>query len=119
MRYPRTLATLTVVPLTFLAACGGGGGNSDSDQITKIIKDGGKDPTTICDHLDANLVKQLGGAAGCKKAAKAADNGDKKVDVKDVTVKGDTATAKIKGASGDQTISFVKKAGNWVVTETK
>lgn len=118
MRHSRTLATLAVVPLTFLAACGGGG-SSDKDKITKIIKDGGKDPATICDHLDPTLVKQLGGLAGCKKAAKAADNGDKSVDIKSVDVKGDAATAKIKGASGDQTISFIKKSGDWVVTQTK
>jgi hypothetical protein len=118
MRHSRTLATLAVVPLTFLAACGGGG-SSDKDQITKIIKDGGKDPATICDHLDPTLVKQLGGPAGCKKAAKSADNGDKNVDIKSVDVKGDAATAKIKGASGDQTISFTKKSGDWVVTQTK
>lgn len=112
----RSLTPLLAVPLLTLAACGGGGGSSDSDQITAIVKDGAKDPVTICDHLDAAVLKQFGGAASCKKAAQAARKTTTAVTVKSVTVKGDTATAQIQNASGPQTLSFSKQDGKWVLS---
>ncbi|MCW3041785.1 MAG: hypothetical protein JWM31_3690 [Solirubrobacterales bacterium] len=117
MTYSRTIAALLSVPVLGLAACGSsGGGNSDKDKIESIVKDGAKDPTTVCDHLEATVLKQLGGPAGCKKQAKTADDGDKKADIDSIDIKGDKATAKITTSKGKQTISFIKKNGDWLVT---
>jgi hypothetical protein len=116
MTLPRTLAGLLVLPPLALAACGGG--SSDKDDITKIIKDGGKDPATICDHLAPPLLKQFGSVAACRTAAKAGDDGKDAVTVKSLAIAGDKATAKIDGAQGAQTITFAKQDGHWVVTQT-
>src|SRR3712207_2763700 len=70
MRHRRT-AVLLAVPTLALAACGGG----DKSEIEGIVKDGAKDPSTICEHLTKDLIKQVGGTEEkCKKVAKAADD---------------------------------------------
>ncbi len=42
------LAMLLVVPALALGASGGG--DSDKDKITKLVKNTANDPATICDH---------------------------------------------------------------------
>ncbi len=108
--------SLLAVPILALSACGGG--KSDKDKITDIIKQGGKDPSTICKHLEAKTLKALGGEDGCKKAAQDPSAKDQNVKVNSVTVNGDKATAKVKGNQGDQSINFVKEGGDWKVTGT-
>ncbi len=106
--------SLLAIPVLALSACGGG--SSDKDKITNIIKDGGKDPSTVCGHLQEKTLKALGGKAGCEKASKDPSAKDPNVKINSVKVDGDKATAKIKGNQGDQTIQFVKEGGDWKVT---
>ncbi len=108
--------SLFAVPVLALAACGGG--KSDKDKITDIIKQGGKDPSTICKHIEAKTLKALGGKDGCTKASKTPGAKDENIKVNSVDVKGDKATAKVKGNQGDQAIKFVKEGGDWKVTGT-
>jgi hypothetical protein len=110
--------SLLAVPAVTLAACGGGDGDSDKDKLTKIINDGGTNPASICDHLDTALLKQIGGADGCKKAA-ASEKKDDTTKIDSLNVDGDKATAKVTDKSGATTISFVKQDGDWKVTATQ
>lgn len=105
------LAAIAVV----LAGCGGA--TSDKDKITKIVKDGAKDPATICDHVTPEVLKALGGKPACVKAAGARRvSADTTLKVASVSVKGDKATATVVGKRGRQTLQFVKDHGEWNVT---
>lgn len=117
MRSPRLLAGLVTVPLLTLAACGDSG-SSDEDTITKIIKDGGANPATVCDNLDPTLLKQLGGKAACLTAAKG-EKGDDSTKVDSLKVDGETATAKVTDKDGPTTIKFKKIDGDWKVTASQ
>jgi hypothetical protein len=106
---------LLVVPAMALAACGGG--SSDKDKITDIIKDGGKDPASLCDHLTADLVKGFGSVEKCQAAAKADKSGkDPDVKVDSIDIKDKKATAKITGNQGGDTLTFVKEDGDWKIS---
>lgn len=116
MRHPRLLAAVTVSMLT-IAACGGGG-DSDKDTLTDIINEGGKNPASVCDHLDAPVLKALGGEAGCKKAA-AAEPADDTTKINSLKIDGDKATAQVTDKDGKNTINFVKKDGDWKVVASQ
>jgi hypothetical protein len=118
MTHSRRLLSLLAVPALTLAACGGGGGDSDKDKLTSIINDGGKNPSTICDHLEASLLKQLGGKDGCVKASKS-EKGDDKTKIDSLDVTGDTAVAKVHDDNGKTTINFKKVDGDWKVTASQ
>jgi len=106
------LALLLVTPALALSACGG---SSDSDKISDIIKNGDKDPTTICDNASAKLKALLGGDK-CKDAARAYSNKSHVVGDIKVTVNGDKATATFKTSDGKtQHPSFIKEDGDWKV----
>ena len=119
MTIPRrhALPALLALPLA-LSACGG---KSDKDKITSIVKDGGKDPVTVCDHASKAFLAQVGGdKAACVKAAKADPSGkDPNVKIDSIKISGDSATAAITGNQGHQTISFVKESGDWKVAGVK
>jgi hypothetical protein len=123
MPRPRRSLALLVVPALTLAACGGGsddggGGNSDKDTLTTIIDEGSSNPASVCDHLDAALLKQIGGAAGCKKAAASEPKGGSTT-IDSLKVDGDKATAKVTGRNGATTITFAKQDGEWKVTASQ
>ncbi len=115
MPAPRRLLYLLAVPAVTLAACGG---SSDEDKVTKIIKDVNSDPASVCDHLDDAALKQLGGKAGCVKAAKSAPR-DASTKVDDVSVDGDTATVKITDKTGASSVTLKKVDGDWKVTTSQ
>lgn len=106
--------TLLALPVAFLTACGGGGG--DEDTIRDIVNEGSNDPTSICENLTKDGLEQIGGEEACKKLAEAEDNTDPDVKINSVEVDGDKATAKVTGKDGDQTINFVKEDGEWRVS---
>lgn len=116
MPHNRRFLSLLAVPAITLAACGSSG-KSDKDTLTDIITKGGSNPVSVCDHLDAALLKQIGGAEGCKKAAANEPKGDK-TKINSLNITGDTATAKVTDKKGSTTINFVKKDGDWKVTAT-
>ncbi len=117
MSHSRGLLCLLTVPALTLAACGGGG-DSDKDKLTSIIKEGGKNPATICDHLEASLLKQLGGKDGCVKASKA-EKGDDSTEIDSLKVTGDTAVAAVHDKKGKTTINFKKVDGDWKVAASQ
>jgi hypothetical protein len=110
MRATRWATALLTVPVLALTACGG---SSDKDKISDFIKDVGKNPTVLCDHLAKDALAQIGGVDKCKQAAKAPDAADPNVKVDSVDVSGDKATAKITGNQGAQTLTLVKEDGDW------
>lgn len=113
----RKLYAALAVPALTLAACGSSG-DSDKDKITSIVKDVGKDPSAICDHMAPALLKQLGGTAKCKTAAKADPTGpDSTTKVDSVKVTGDTAVANVTDKSGKTAVKFIKDGGDWKVTQ--
>lgn len=111
----RTLALLLATPALALAACGGGG---DADKIKDIVKQGDKDPASICDHASKKLLQLLAGGdvAKCKETARGyADDANVEGDIT-VKIDGDTATATFKTSDGKtQSPKFVKEDGEWKV----
>ena len=110
--HPLPLPILAVV--VGLAACGGG--SNDKDEISKIVREGGKNPASICDHLEAKTLEKLGGRSKCLELAKGADTIDANVKIDKVSVDGDKATVNVTGKDGKSTIKFVKQDGDWKVT---
>lgn len=118
LRAMKLAPMMLVVPALALAACGGG--SSDEDQMTDIIIKGGKDPVTICDHISADLLKAFGSVEKCQTAAKEDTEGkDPDVKVDSIAIKDDTATAKITGNQGAQTVKFVKEDGDWKIAASE
>jgi hypothetical protein len=119
MRKSMPLLGATALSSLALAACGGG--NSDSDKITKVVKDVGKDPSTLCTKYgSAAVIQGIGGKDACLKAAKSATSTDPGVKVANVKVKGNTATADVTNEAGPNKgrtdkVNFVKEGGNWKV----
>lgn len=129
----RPLSVLVLAALALLlASCGGGDGKSDADQIrqtvsvyTKAIY--GKNPTKLCDVLvtrkivkasDDEREKELD---GCRKRIKGQDFSrapkPQKVEVNDIKVDGDKATAQIAAGTGKQRqktrVSFRRIDDSW------
>jgi hypothetical protein len=109
----RKLYAALAVPALTLAACGGGGGNSDKDDITQIIKDGGKTPASLCEHMTDRLLKQIGGADACTAASKSDGTPDANIKVDSLKIDGDKATATITDKTGKNTAKFVKTGDEW------
>lgn len=102
------------------AGCGGddGGGSSDEDQITEVLEAVAADPTTICDHFSPAMVESLGGAEGCQDAAAAQDAQGGEVEINEITVDGETATADVTQQDGDSTVTLSKVDGDWKIDES-
>ena len=113
----RTLLLLLTTPMLALSACGG----SDEDDIKDIINEVSKDSSTICQNASKNLLKQLGGEKDCEELARAYPD-ETTTEIKgdiDVTVDGDTATAKFTdNENKPQTVKFVKEDGEWKADST-
>lgn len=114
----RKLYAALAVPALTLAACGSSGGGSDKDKITSIVNGVAKDPSSLCQHMAPALLKQIGGDAKCKAAAKADPTGpDKSTKVESIKITGDTAVANVKDKSGKTAVKFVKVGGDWKLTQ--
>ncbi len=118
-----------------LAACGAQPSSSSkfsgdekqvADVVEKLQSDGeSRDAKGICqDVLAGSLVKQIEQAgSSCEveidKAIRDADDYD--LEVQDVTVSGNTATAKVKGKVGDadqvREFKFVREKAGWRATD--
>lgn len=105
--------------LPALAFAGCGGGNSDEDQIRGIINDVADNPAAVCDHMGSDLEKQLEQAGGCDKLAEeSGEEGGGKVEITQVDVDGESATADITTDDGDETVEFAKEDGDWTIVLT-
>jgi hypothetical protein len=133
MRKTWLLAACAVALAAFgLAACGGDNGNSaDEDQITQAIVAAATsgDPSACTKYQTQKFVEQTSGGATGQAAVKSCEKGAAetvadKVDVSDIKVDGDnaTATAAVTGSIFDgQTldIALVKENGQWKLDEFK
>src|SRR3982751_6499537 len=104
-----SLASILVLPVLALSACGGG--SSEEDKVRDIVSESGKTPAKLCDHLAKAPLKAIGGKDKCLDAAKGQKGTDVKID--SVSIKGDTAT--VKGGANDKSdeIKLVKEDGDW------
>jgi hypothetical protein len=132
MRAPKVLLLLGMLALPFvLAACGDNGNSADEDQIIAVLTRSATsgDPAVCTQDQTLKFTEQTsGGAKGqaavksCEKDAK--DTAAEKVDVTDVKVDGDTATATAKATGSifdGQTIevALVKEGDQWKLDEFK
>jgi len=128
---------LLAVPLALAALAAGCASSSSSagdftgdekkvaDQVEQIQAAGESgDAAAICDDVLAQSLRDSIAVAGsnCEsevdKAIKDADDYD--LEVEDVTISGDTATAKVKGSVGDEDavrdFEFVREGKDWRAT---
>jgi hypothetical protein len=95
------------------------GTESDVAQVIDDLK-GSRDPEEICSRIFADeLAKSL--AAGSRDCvdevdAMVRDVGDTNLDVKDVTVTGDTARAQVSQAGQTATFELARGDGGWQIT---
>lgn len=118
MRGSRLLAAL-VVPALALGACGDG--TTDADAITKIVRDGARDPATICDHLSDALTRRMRGVDACRRQARRAargHGGPDRITIDRLQITGDTATVRLTGRDGRGAVALVKDHGSWKIDDT-
>lgn len=81
-----------------------------------------KDGAAACDLLDPRDLKaEFGGRKGCIKRVNAAisqDRGRPELSFDEVTIDGDTASAKASSKSGETSYEFVKVDGKWYIDIT-
>jgi hypothetical protein len=114
-------ALLCGLALLGLAACGGGG-DSDEDQVRQVIEDGLTNAApSNCDELVTdNFIKTtFGTVEACKQDAESGQQAES-VDIANVTIDGDKASAEAtaKGADGRTqtvTVQLLKEDGDWKV----
>jgi hypothetical protein len=116
------LALVALLAALGLVACGGGGGSSDEDQIRSVSDRAltGNDPASCDELLTAHFVQTFygGSTEQCKKNAEETSTNPDSVEVTNISVNGDKASADIKlvGGPGDgQVLSsiFVKQGNQW------
>jgi hypothetical protein len=130
----RSLVALPLVLAALASGCGGGTSSSDDfageeKQVADVVEQlqsAGEtgDAREICEEILATSLAERIRAAGssCEqeldKAIKDADDFD--LDVEDVTIQGDTATARVKGREGDtarvRTFEFEREGRDWRAT---
>ncbi len=106
-------------------ACGGGGGDTDKQDVEDVIRKlGAAGPSDIdyfIDHVTANALHTVVGTdeAGCRADAAACIGKPSTVTIKSTTVSGDTATVRADFKSGSDTKSYeiglVKENGTWKI----
>jgi ABC-type glycerol-3-phosphate transport system substrate-binding protein len=123
--------TASLVAALALAACGGNGNSADEDQITAVLTRAATsgDPAVCTQDQTLKFTEQTSGGAKGQAAVKACEKDAKstaaeKIDVTDVKVDGDTATATAKATGSifdGQTISvaLVKQGDRWKLDEFK
>jgi hypothetical protein len=124
----RLTALLLCGALT-LACCGGGHERSEADRVRDTLGAFGEasaqhDYRRVCAELLAKPVIDSVRRAGlsCESAMKSALEGVKepKIEVRQVTIKGDRASAKVhttaaNQAASDDTVALVKEGGDWKI----
>jgi hypothetical protein len=126
------LAALLLCGALALAACGGGGGSpkrSDADRVRDTLSAFGQasaehDYRRVCADLLAKPVIDAVRGAGlsCESAMKTALQGvqSPKLEVGQVTIKGNRASAKVHTTAANQqasddTVALVREGGDWKI----
>lgn len=117
---PRTV--LIALPIALFAACGGDGGSggseTDEQAIQAILDKRRSDPASICDHMTAALLEEVGGPESCRQQAEGDDSGAADTAVDGIDVEGDRATVRMTGPDGIQSIAFLREDGEWRLTRS-
>jgi hypothetical protein len=99
------------------------GAEADVAKVVDALQTAGerRDAAKVCAEIFARaLVSQLdssGTSCGQEIAKTIKDVDDFKLDVRDVTVTGDTATAQVRNVKTLATLRFVREANRWKVSE--
>jgi hypothetical protein len=132
----RTLpAALAAAAALALAGCGGSDSPSDEAAIKSVVRtyftafaDG--DGSKACDQLSIDTRGQIADAAKPKTCAAALTDasrrpemkqyldGFRKVEVEEVTVAGNDASAKVKAIGQTTTLPLIKVSGDWRINGT-
>ena len=119
MKLARLLACL-VLALSLATACGddddgGSGGGSDEDKITAAIETFANGGPDACDVLTDEYVEELaGGREECPEQAGEVEELD--VEVENVQVDGDTATADATAEGETAIIELEKDGDDWKIS---
>jgi hypothetical protein len=121
---------LLILAAVALAACGGGGGSSDEGQIEETIETSAttSDPSNCTELETQAFVEQNTGTQGgaavkeCEEEAEEGEETAESVDVSNVSVNGEEATAEVafSGGSLDSQaveVGLVKEGDNWKLNE--
>jgi hypothetical protein len=133
VRLTAAVTAAAVVAAFGIAACGdnNNGSSADEDQITAVLTRAATsgDPTSCTRDQTLRFVEQTNGGPQGQAAVKACEKDAKntaaqKIDVTDVSVNGDTATATAKATGSifdGQTIQvgLIKQNGQWKLDEFK
>jgi hypothetical protein len=131
---PRPLLAVVLALAAFASGCAGASSSADDFQgeerrvadVVEKLQTAGQtgDAAEICDEIISKALRDEIAEAGsdCEqeidKAIKDADDFD--LEVEDVTIQGDTATAKVKGRDQDKDVvrdfEFVREGGGWRAT---
>ena len=130
-RYMLLVPCLLILAAVALSACGGGGGSDDEGKIEEAIETAAttSNPSN-CTELETQKFDEqntsVEGAAAVKECEKEAKNGEdepaESVDIANVSVNGETATAEVAlsgGALNGQSleVALEKEGDNWKLDE--
>ena len=112
------LAVLTALALA-LASCGGdddgGGGDSDEDKIRAAIATFADSGEGACAVITDEYIEELfGGAEQCEEEAGSGESAD--VEVDNVQIDGDTATADGTAEGDTATLTLEKEGDEWKIS---
>ena len=116
--YALAIALFAVIPM-------GCGGDEDADDAeaalstyVEALRDG--DAAAACDHVAAATIEDLGSVESCERVfttgfelSEERDSQIPDLEVGDVSVDGDTATATIESNGADQEVTLVREDGEW------
>ena len=98
-----------LLPAVVLGACGG-----DEGSVRELAEQLAENDPAVCDKVTGDFLEAIGSTKErCRKSAEGEDD-DKQGEVKEVKVKGDSASAVV-DEEGRSTVKFVKRDGEWLL----
>jgi hypothetical protein len=127
---PRTLLAVPLLLAALASGCTGGSSSADGfegeeKQVAEVVEElqsAGEagDAGAICEDVLARQLREQIQEAGasCEQEIELAlkDADDFELDVEDVTIQGNTATAKVKGEERVRDFEFVREGSEWRAT---